>query len=428
MRKRISRYVVAAVVSATLPLSLLAPVTAAPAPTESDAAIGDMCGHVQNGAVRALISSPGGGTFTIESTQAEPGKLTCVWSALRTGAPDGATPNATLTLDLYHFASAARARAQLRGFGVTPQAPQLVHTDDADDEVIQISPDMTAARHGVEIAVVRVTVPAALSDRPDWKTQLEALTLAGSGAQVPALTQPPAATSEGQSGGDAGAWRPPPHPLPGGGAIVAPILHVLWELTRWSFELVPIAIIGSLLIGVLAHRLRRPVILWIIPVVVGYAFANLILGPGWLVPLIYRYGVQAQATITGTFPTNDIYNNQNVIGFHVLIRSASDPVTETKFRTDDFNVYPPRNDTRYPDVGDVFTVRYLTGHPDDFVIVRDDGSPWARRLRCEDLAAKADQADQKTSFAPENPAFRQAAQTAHAALQAVGCQADSISN
>lgn len=88
----------------------------------------------------------------------------------------------------------------------------------------------------------------------------------------------------------------------------------------------------------------------------------------------------------------------------------------------------PRNATRYPDQGDVFTVRYLRGHPDDFVIVRDDDSPWSNRLRCEDLVVKADQADRKAHFAWENSPFQRVAQTAHAALQSARCQMDDSSN
>lgn len=92
------------------------------------------------------------------------------------------------------------------------------------------------------------------------------------------------------------------------------------------------------------------------------------------------------------------------------------------------NVYPPKNATRYPERGDVFTVRYLRSHLDDFVIVNNDGSPWNTRLRCEGLAVAAALADQKASFAPENPPFQQAVQAAHAALQSAGCGEEESGN
>ncbi|MFT4066192.1 hypothetical protein [Paraburkholderia sp.] len=430
MRKSVGRHFAAAIVAALLVSNLLPRVTAATAATEpEDVPAGDMCGHVQNRAVHALIALPGDGTFSVDSVRDEPGKLTCVWSALKTGAPANSAPDATLTIDLYHFSNVARARTELRGFGVTPHAPQRVQTDSADDEIIQISPGTKAARHGVEIAVARATVPQSVSSLPDWDARFEALTLAGSGAHVPAPPEPAKAVHDAPSPAVApDAWHPPERLLPARSAMFVPIVHVMWWLTHWRFEFVPVAILSSLLIGMIAIRQRRFVILWLAVVIAGYALVNVIIGPDWVVALIYHFGSQAQATVTGTFPTNDVYNNQNVVGYHILIRPSGGAVIEATFRSDDFNVYPSRNATRYPDRGDVFTVRYLRGYPEDFVIVRNDGSPWSNRLRCEDLAIKADRADQEASFAPENPAFRQATQAAHAALQSAGCQVDNDSN
>ena len=426
MRKSVSRCLTVAIFSATLasPFLLRAPMAMASA--EPDVPAGDMCGHVPNRVARALISSPDDGTFSVDSVQTEPGKLTCVWSALKTGTAGSATPDATLTLDLYHFASVARARTQLRGFGVAPHPPQRVKTGSADDEVITLSPGMKAARHGVEIAVARARVPQSILHLPGWDARFEAVTLAGSGAQLLAPPEPAKAMPNAPPPGAAsGAWHPPAHSIPASSAMLVPIVHMMWRLTHWRFEFVAVAMVASLLIGAAAISLRRLAILWLVAVIVGYAFVNLIAGPDLVVGLIYRFGDQAEATVTGTFPTNDIYNNQNVVGYHVLIRPSHGAVIETSFRSDDFNVYPPRNATSYPDSGDIFTVRYLRGHPDDFVIVRGDGSPWSNRLRCEDLAVKAEQADQKAGFAPEDPAFRQAVKAAHAALQSAGCQAGS---
>lgn len=431
MQQTIGRYLagaVTAVTSVTLCAALLVllPSTAAAASTEPDIPAGDLCGHVHSRDVYALIASPGDGTFSVDSTQQEAGKLTCVWSAQQTGAADGAASGATLTLDLYHFADAARARTQLRGFGVTPHAPQT-HTDNADDEVILLSPGTMAARHGVEVAIARVVVPPSVAHRPDWNSQFEALTLAGAGAGVRMPTPPaPSANASAAPSPIAApdAWHPPAHVAPANRARFVPIVHVMWQLAHRRFEFVAAAMLSSLLIAAIAIGLRRFSILLLIPVIVGYAFLNLAFGVDWGVALIHRFGNQAPATATGRFTTNDVYNNQDVAGYHVLIRAADGNVFETTFRTDDFNVYPSRNTTRYPNVGDVFTVRYLPGHPDDFVIVRDDGSPWSNRLRCEALAVSVGQADQKANFAPENQRFEQASRDARAAFQSAGCQAD----
>ena len=427
MRTRAGRSLAFAAASAALCSAFLAvpaPVRAATDSPVPAIPAGDLCGHVQNRDVYALIASPGDGIFSVDSSQVEAGKLTCVWSARKTGAPDNTAPDATLTLDLYHFANVARARTELRGFGVAAHAPHTP-THDADDEVIALSASSMAARHGVEIAVARATVSQALSRDPDWNTRLEALTLAGAGAQLPVPPASSACASAAPSPAIAAeAWRPPARRLPASNATFVPFLHVIWQLTHWRFEFVAVAIVSALVIGAIAVRMRRLAILWLVPFVFGYALLNLIFGPDWGTALVYRFGDQAPATVTGTFATNDVYNNQNVVGYHVLIRPVDGNIVESRFRSDDFNVYPPHNATRYPDTGDVFTVRYLRGYPGDFVIVSNDGSPWSNRLHCEALAIAAGQADQKAGFAPDNPPFRQAAQAAHAALQTAGCAVD----
>jgi hypothetical protein len=43
---------------------------------------------------------------------------------------------------------------------------------------------------------------------------------------------------------------------------------------------------------------------------------------------------------------------------------------------------------------DMFTVRYLQHAPKTFVIVADDGSPWAEELRCDELNQPLSEADQ----------------------------------
>ncbi len=451
MRNGVNRHIPAAILLALLFSYLLFPVTAAAAQAEPGAAAADMCGHVQNRAALDLIALPGNGTFSVASLRNGPDELTCVWKTWKTGAPDGSDPDATLMIQLYHFSSVADTRRKLTDYVIPPHAPQLVPTHDPDDEVIHVMPSMQVARHGVEVAVAMARAPSSVWSLPDWDAKFEALTLIASGAWLKGTPKPPPITNAAARPASPAeprapaaaqpdttprtklatashAWQPPERPLPRDSAPFLTLVRLMWLAAHHGFDLVPAAILASILIGFISHRLRSSLILYLAPVVFAAAIVNLVMGADWADGLIYRHGIPAQATITGSFPTNTIYNNQDVVGFHVLIRPADGSVMETSFRTDDFNVYPPRNRTRYPDTGDVFTVRYLPGYPDAFVIIRDDDSPWATRLRCEDLAAKADQADHKVNFAPGNMAFRRAAQAAQAALQASGCPVDDSSN
>lgn len=436
VQKSVSRHLAAAIVSATLFSNLLPGVTAATAATEPDVPAGDMCGHVQNSAVRALISSPDAGAFSVESIRNESGKLTCIWSALKTGAPDGSAPDATLTLDLYHFASIARARTELRGFGVAPHAPQLVQTDSADDEIIQLSPGIKAARHGAEVAVARATAPQSVSSLPDWDARFEALTLAGSGAQVQAPPKPAEAAPNAPSpavaplphavradGGTGAApqWTPPPHAAPAGSGFYDPVLAVVASAANMPnpFYLLLLAFVLPVI-----FLPRKPSlggrIAWY-GLGLGLGVVNLSCGAAIATRLIYHFGVAGSAIVTGSYQTADVYNNQDVMGYNILIRTADGKVVDTSFETDDFNVYPPRNATNYPNIGDAFTVRYLTHAPHTFVIVADDDSPWVQGLRCYDLNQVVSEAGQKTNFAPDNAGYRAAFAQAVDAAQQAGC-------
>jgi hypothetical protein len=117
---------------------------------------------------------------------------------------------------------------------------------------------------------------------------------------------------------------------------------------------------------------------------------------------VYHAGEKGTATITGSYPTGDVYNNRRIYGFNVVIKTAGEGIIQTHFTEEDFNVYPSSNVVDYPSTNDVFTVRYLPSYPKDFVIVSDDDSPWANKLRCNDeyktlLAARAKYAFDRTN-------------------------------
>jgi hypothetical protein len=104
-------------------------------------------------------------------------------------------------------------------------------------------------------------------------------------------------------------------------------------------------------------------------------------GSSLTTPLIFHYGETGEGVVAGQFTTADVRNQEPVVGFNVLIRKANGDIVRTSFRSDSFNVYPSANEVRYPPIGTRFNIRYLPVHPEDFVIVANDDSPWARSLR-----------------------------------------------
>jgi hypothetical protein len=201
------------------------------------------------------------------------------------------------------------------------------------------------------------------------------------------------------------------------------ILHAVCIVVRWRFFLVPVFILMPLLsiasVQPGGRGIWRPLVM--IPLGIILGIGNVLAGPDLAAVLIHSFGMQAQATVTGTYATGSIYNDRQVMGHNVLIRTSDGQNVETSFEDDDFNVYPPANGVTYPQDGDQFNVSHLKGYPADFVIISNDSSPWARSLRCYDLMSARRQADNKRQFVPESVPYRKAYEDAVQAARAAGC-------
>jgi hypothetical protein len=201
------------------------------------------------------------------------------------------------------------------------------------------------------------------------------------------------------------------------------ILHVLCAVVRWRFFLIPVFILVPLLSIASVQQggrgIWRPLVM--IPLGIILGISNVLAGPDLAAVLIHDFGVQAPATVTGTYATGNIYNDRQVMGHNVLIKTADGSTIEANFEDDDFNVYPPANSVTYPQDGDQFNVSHLKGYPANFVIISNDDSPWANSLRCYDLMSALRQANSKRQFAPESAPYRKAYEEAVQAARAAGC-------
>lgn len=133
-------------------------------------------------------------------------------------------------------------------------------------------------------------------------------------------------------------------------------------------------------------------------------------------------GLTGAAIVTGSFPTSTQYNRRDVIGYRVLIATAERRVVASEFRTDDFDVRGLGDLSIYPAIGDVFTVRYLPHHPQDFMIRNDDQSPWARKIACSRLGTWKVDAQRRARALPDDARFALEAALATTAERAGGCR------
>jgi hypothetical protein len=182
--------------------------------------------------------------------------------------------------------------------------------------------------------------------------------------------------------------------------------HVIYFLATSTFLALFIAFMSvPATIALAVWKGRFAIFLAIIPVL---AFLSAFFGTDIAARTLHVFGEKGSATITGTYGTSTVYNNHDVVGYNVLLKTADGKVIETSFEDDDFNIYPPKNSVVYPDVGDHFTVYYLRWFPQDFVIVDNDDSPWATELRCRHLNKDVQEANAKYEFDRGSERYRAA--------------------
>jgi hypothetical protein len=315
-------------------------------------------------------------------------------------------------------------------------ASTLVKTTNATDRLVWDSshPEEARAVHGpfyVEFELTDVT-PAAKAV-PGWLYRTQRLALEAAGATVvptdglppdPVVPGPLLARAEQPATAAEMHWTPPAHDASAASALYDPMLVVVAFMARNRFVMLVVLIFAPILLGTALGKRRVGTRDGLIVLSIVVAVVNLVFGTDIADRLIYHAGVSGSAIVTAQHQTATQYNNHDVQGYTVLIRTADGNVVETGFEDDDFNVYPPHNMTTYPGQGDVFTVRYLKHAPRTFVIVAGDDSPWAHGIGCYTLTKAVSDASTKADFALENADYKAAYARAVAAAKQAGCEAD----
>jgi hypothetical protein len=371
----------------------------------------DACRLLSNNDLEPLLFDGAGGTLDSWSGHPVPGTSTCRWEARLSGASPSAAPRVT-TLAFYHFADRGTAQARLaaQSPGAETSSPSLAIDGKSDDALVRVSATVVIARHDTTVAALDAQ-GAELShpEQMEVRYLLDSLALKAAGASV----RPPPWAKPGESADEAALtnasaanWIPPANSQAVSSAAGQWLLCILIFVFRHNFLILFGGIFGSIAIGAFFQRgatpsaqpagLRPTFVL--APIGIVALGLNMFFGSGWADRLLHHYGTAAAATITDSYGTSTQYNNHDVMGYHVLIRTPGGKTVATHFEDDDFNVYPPHNETRYPGEGDIFTVRYLSRFPGDFVIISDDDSPWAHAGRCAELRRTRDAAVNRARF------------------------------
>lgn len=138
--------------------------------------------------------------------------------------------------------------------------------------------------------------------------------------------------------------------------------------------------------------------------------------------MIDTYGEKTDAKVISREETGNRLNKRPVVRFNVVYKAGDGKSIETYFETWDFNVYPPSNTVRYPNVGETFRIAYLPSYPTAFLILTDDASPYTKATECGELLSAVKEKRLRLEFDPANADYRRDYEMAVATAKDKGCQ------
>ncbi len=140
----------------------------------------------------------------------------------------------------------------------------------------------------------------------------------------------------------------------------------------------------------------------------AFAVVNVFTGSQLAHRLVYRYGEPATGMVIGHQTTNNLYNEEPVLRYGVVLKPEKGEPVETWFESWDFNLYPAPANGRYeyPQDGGGFAARFMPKNPKRFVILTNQPSAYSQALDCGALKTAMEEAERKAQFAPESEAYR----------------------
>ena len=125
-------------------------------------------------------------------------------------------------------------------------------------------------------------------------------------------------------------------------------------------------------------------------------------------PFLYSFGTMGSAIIINAERTNSQLNDNWVLRYSVVIKTAEGEDIETEFTTMNATYYPPSNTIVIPSVGERFSIKYIPGVPYNFVILNnDESSTHVIRIKCTAVNKKVGTAQNRYKANPENQQFTQ---------------------
>lgn len=185
--------------------------------------------------------------------------------------------------------------------------------------------------------------------------------------------------------------------------------HLLYFLSAHGFMIVPLAIVLMLIVLAIWRKKHAIASRFLAVSLVVFAIVNLIWGGTWNASYVHKHGVRGEAVVTKIVPTNSYINEVQVMEYHCLLRTESGKVIAVSFENNGDIFYPQTDLWMPPAIGESFTVRYMEGHEENFIIPTDDKkSPYASKLHCIKMLEVITSAKAAYEFDRKNTANKKA--------------------
>ncbi|ASS50677.1 MAG: hypothetical protein A3D31_14030 [Candidatus Fluviicola riflensis] len=113
---------------------------------------------------------------------------------------------------------------------------------------------------------------------------------------------------------------------------------------------------------------------------------NLIYAGDWNAEYVYNHGVKGEGVVVRLEPTDTWINEVQVVNYHCLIKTKSGKTVETYFENNGDAFYPANELEIPPQIGETFSVKYMEGDEENFIILTDDKkSGYSNKINCTKL-------------------------------------------
>jgi hypothetical protein len=113
---------------------------------------------------------------------------------------------------------------------------------------------------------------------------------------------------------------------------------------------------------------------------------NLIYGGHWNAEYVYNHGVKGTGVIVRVENTNNYINHVQVINYHCLIKTKEGKSIKTYFENSGDAFYPANELEIPPQIGESFSVKYIVGNEENFIILTNDRkNGFSNKINCTKL-------------------------------------------